>query len=80
MLAIYPISYMYCVGRVQVLEFTSNSGCNELESKLPDKSLKFSCLSPFVFWCCIIPILVTILIVLGTTSRSNLITKSVAMR
>jgi hypothetical protein len=75
-MAIYSISYMYCVGRIQVLEFTSSSGCNELESKLPDKSLKFSGLSPFVFWCCIIPIL----IVLGTTSGSNLITKSVATR
>lgn len=75
MLAIYPILYNNYVRRVQVLEVTSDSGCNGLESSLlPVKSLKFSSLSAFVIRCCIISVLVTILSTLGTISRINLVT------
>lgn len=59
------------------LEVTSNSGCNELESRQSVKSLEFSSLSAFVIlliWCCIIPVLVTVLSAVGTTSRTNLVT------
>jgi len=75
MLAIYPslVAYIFIlyVLRVPVLEVTSNYGCNGLESRLPVKSLKFPCLSTFVIQCCVIPVLVTILSTLGTTSWTN---------
>ena len=84
MLAIYPslVAYIFIlyVLRVPVLEVTSNYGCNGLESRLPVKGLMFSCLSPFVFQCCMIPILVIILSALETISRTNLVTIFVAMQ